>query len=684
VKVVTVKGWVVPKLLAKVTDHIVFLDSHIRLRVAQVMLERNANLTIHAFMIIIDKKSLKDKYFALDWSRIRAVHIIMPGDRSNVKEYERYYRDLRQAGDNVYQTLELGVDYAWHAGNGMRNFVVMDPEFVWSDVMGQLPLGTVGFELGALNAGREEWTATCLKELEHGGSKVEQRLSKRDRQFATHGARDPLKDPLKDSLRAALSGGVQNPLTRQPYHRYSSDILHPFDFQWLRFLQKNYPQFCTFDERMFVYTSKPLDNFAYFFPHMRLTSNAAGSDDTCLYVDDRLLRSLKGCPAARRFMVGVMHIVTYDDHHANAVIIDTDKRTLTRFDPCGCWPTHYDGRDLDDKFSAFVRDRSEFGIVSYLPPDKFCPVFGPQSKADFKTYHDFEDEHVLRKDRGWCVPISLMFIHHRLAHPEKSDFQVEQMMSGKGAGQLAMDIRTYTNAIVRNADPSVRQDSLYLYSIISTTSTPKGDDVQVIMNMNDNYPRTTFLRCASSLGSPECLIRMTGRASHNVLVVSELRTKMEEIEPRARIKQSDSDIIDDAELIMFFHVFETLPAIDILKIEISHGFEWEIAAISKEGQGRTPHHQSAAKKRVDMESIRRRAHYYAQQLGFEVGFNGALCVVTTTRQNIVARYMKSHYFELDMRLRLDPDDAFETEDETEVESETEDETEIESEESAEV
>jgi hypothetical protein len=65
----------------------------------------------------------------------------MPGDRSNVKEYERY-RDLRQAGDNVYQTLEFGEDYAWHAGKGMRNFVVMEPQFVWSDVMGQLPLGT--------------------------------------------------------------------------------------------------------------------------------------------------------------------------------------------------------------------------------------------------------------------------------------------------------------------------------------------------------------------------------------------------------------------------------------------------------------------------------------------------------------------------------------------------------------
>jgi hypothetical protein len=540
----------------------------------------------------------------------------------------------------------------------------------------------VGFQFGSLLEGRNQWTASALKELEHG--QHEHGTSPRYREGQTPTEEQHALQDLRDKLKDALAGGIQAPSTFQSYHKFHDFNNNSTFYQWLQFLKGNYPQFCSFKEDMFFYNAQTEEFRA----------------------NDGLLSAIRRCREKGRVLVGQMLIETRHDelqadkYHANAIIIDTLKNRITRFEPHGRNSRSYESQALDSEFQHFIKNEA-YGLETYQGPINFCALTGPQSRGDRKDYWEFEETKSGWKDRGWCVVFSLMFIHYRLAHPEESDREVELMLSHKSGGQLAMDIRSYANSVVRNVDPWITQEGKYLSTSVRTQKTPDGYvNVKAIMGMKAEYPRTRFRRHYWASGKAARLIRIIGYVSDDVLVVTELSTKMDDGDPRAKITPSDSRIIDDAELIMFAHLFQTL-AIGSIEIELANGFDWETLAIRQdvrdlaargtldpdeshsgmspskieelqsviESAKRQPQRQrtsilnvSPVPEWIQMESIRGRADYYERNLGFTIESNGVPTIVTTTRQNIMSRYedQKARESEIEPNDESDSDFEFES------------------------
>lgn len=381
---------------------------------------------------------------------------------------------------------------------------------------------------------------------------------------------------------------------------------------------------------------------------------------------------MKKCHPSKRFIVGNLSILSNPTRHANAIILDTVNHTLTRFEPHGSGKKKslYNVADLNSKFESFVRGKGrDYGLTVYLAPQDFCARVGPQRKGDNLYYQDFDEPIEGQKDRGWCAIVALMFIHHRLANPTRNNFSVERMMSNKSEAQLAMEIRSYANAVALNVDPSVQLSTTHLSTTVKTFKMV-GDlvVVEADMKMNEAYPKTLFRRARSSFNSQKDLIQMSGTAVDVELDITVLRSKMEEKGPKALIGERDMPILAHAELVMFYHVLQALHQIQLLSMRISQGFQSSALGIRKEARLMPPSDMEADMTAVVgaqafqaymsaqeinpprppsevlrqawtlFQGIRLRAQHYVQTLGFAIESQGLdFIVVTTTRQNIYAR-----------------------------------------------
>jgi hypothetical protein len=660
-------GWVVPWALARLTNSILFVDDKIDLSVAYEMLVRNENLHIYAYLLTIynDDKELE---LPLDWGRIHAAHIIIGGYPSREGNYKHRYDQFKKAAPQVYQALDPMLQLGWHT-TGIHQFVILRPEFNLRQELQPLPAGLVVFHASSLEDQRDPWTAQALRELEKGGYNL-----KRPRpEFEETKIELDELGQMRKKLEDALASPVQNPAhVLQPYHKVVSD--KHFADAWMSFLGGEHPDFCYFKGDMFVYQTT----------------------EKTLTVAGDLLQALAACDLKHRFFIGTMflHNTSMDVRHTNAIIIDTHHSTLARFEPNGGSDIDfYDADDLDAQLQAFVDQTRGYGFSQYRPPSRFCAMAGPQTKSDWDIYFDFDEPRADQKDRGWCRLFSLMFIHYRLAFPEKSDSDVEKMLSSRSGGQLALEIRSYSNAVALNVLSHKRTivHGKYLDIIMDSTHLPNERRLTMtFVNMNDQYPTTRF-RCSSSLDrAPEILIEMGGRVDGNSLLVKYFPTKMWEVVPRSLIGHEDTPIIKHAELLMFYHILQNVVEVDNIQIWIEKGFEWYIAELGTRAAPLPLQMWSEMKQTVpdaklqlfmvqqlkaqvepepidsmepqeiesafvwlvehgeidlrgtwtDMKSVRQRADYYVKTLGFEIEEpTDVTCVmIVTTRRNIYTRF----------------------------------------------
>lgn len=176
----------------------------------------------------------------------------------------------------------------------------------------------------------------------------------------------------------------------------------------------------------------------------------------CFAHDATVVNTIRQC--THRFWVGALLIVMRQKFgrfatHLNGIVVDTVANTLTRFEPRGQidyreWNEDktlhvYDASDLDTQLSAFAQ--REFGY-RYISPLHFCSVQGPQLHVE--KFPDSKQRVEGRFDRGWCRPLSLMFLHRRLMNPALTDKEVERTMSEQSGYDLAKEVRAFTNFVI--------------------------------------------------------------------------------------------------------------------------------------------------------------------------------------------------------------------------------------------
>jgi len=436
VKVVKVRnGWTIPIPFATITNSMFFQDEHMRCDIASQLLAANQNLKIYAFMIVLsipaDIRLFGEEYlknYSLDWNRIRAAHIVIHGYPNDVATYQNLVAGCLKTSATVYQLLTGQIKLDWHP-EGHNKFIVIQGNINSQAELGKLTPGCTVIHSRTLHGQEERWTATVVEELQREEYDPKRRKNgEEERKDAPDFASATL---LRQKLDEAISEPIRNPKEKQLYHDFTGDPKTKDG--WLDFLfhlQREHPQFCTFPGNLFYYD--------------------ANSNRFVVPAD--LLATIQKCDKERRFIVGVLHLKTKVGAHGNAIIIDRRNRSLARFEPHGSETNSYTAANLDKHLLDFVQDRKNtaYGVDVYEPPHEFCPKVGPQAKADIENYYDFEEKREDRKDRGWCAVLCLMFIHYRLAHPEKTLKDVERMISNKNATQIAFEIRSYANHVVKS------------------------------------------------------------------------------------------------------------------------------------------------------------------------------------------------------------------------------------------
>lgn len=175
-----------------------------------------------------------------------------------------------------------------------------------------------------------------------------------------------------------------------------------------------------------------------------------------LTVEDSTVLAISHClREGARFVFGIMVLRLQRGYHANALIFDSKGKTLARFEPHGTGS--YSHAPLDDALRVWLRNT--FGREwTYIPATDICPVPGPQTRdaADFlgKTYKKIK---VFGKERkaetkGFCAAWALLYIHMRLANPDKTEKQIVDAMLRWSDAETAEKVRRYAEYIVATVD----------------------------------------------------------------------------------------------------------------------------------------------------------------------------------------------------------------------------------------
>lgn len=394
--------------------------------------------------------------------RLRVTHLIMVNFPQTQHGYIGLADVFKQMSNIVYQYLTPDVNPAWIKSARISNFVVMDPVAALGGAYSEEVRSLTGsvYLLDSLRSGRERWSASLTQFLAqpHQVDKLSSRF-------------DDAPFTFKDKLDSLLQGPTRNPLSRtQVYHRYSSTI--SWHYPWLRHLQREYPYFCTFPHQFFIFNDlgkmfspgADPDWGQYFKSVTHKGEKLYYSKKDSLRVHVNLKKAIKACQ--QPLMVGIMDILGEPSGHANAIIIDNRRKTLTRFEPHGGVPHPI----LDAKLGTFA-DKLQ---LRYIAPYTYGPPEGIQSILDVDKFNDYAGDEVAgQMDRGWCQAISLLFIHHRLANPELEVDAVHELMLNKPASTLAMEIRSYTNAMVETVAGTCRDATLFDNNVVGIAGLEK-------------------------------------------------------------------------------------------------------------------------------------------------------------------------------------------------------------------
>lgn len=685
VNVVVVRGNMCdPPGIEKVTNSILYLGKEFP-RSVPSKLRANPELHVYIFQQFIALDNMPVKPF--DWTRMHAAHVIMHKRPRTFEKYASYFATLKQISNNVYQLLEPGVNLAWAHDAGVTMFVIADEDYNLKETLGRLPPGSLAFHLDTLQNSRSAWSEQAIAALQSGPvpkfRKVEADEEKVQGDLSLRLAAASIRDEFRDELNDMLGGPIQNPKsTFQLYAMLKTDS--ESGNPWLNYLYNQHPRFCYFNDAMFLYQPFPVDGTAPAeipfdvitrFPNLR-QSDVGRIGNLALGVHDGLLSDLDECE--QPLMVGNMWIFLNDAQHSNAIVIDREKKTIARFEPLGWAPLEfYDQQNLDELFRDMVRRNPKY-FSEYIPPTEFSCEYGPQEEADGPQYNDFEvdqKKHFGDKNSGWCHLTSLMFLHHVIAHPEKTLKEVESMMSSKPPGQMALELRSYANSIVRSTTVVLEGCNQYL----CTTVRKSLDMMHVYTCMRDSYPPTDFRRANSLVGTPQTLVRCVAQLENDATLITahSIFTKMNEIHPRQLLTPSDENIVANSEMFTFYQMMHVAPTVQALDVILNVGFPWyvdELKALAqttahevmlsdlkprgvralgflenflasvgidvKKLEDET-HHSALVKTWINVKSLQHRADYYKNNMGFTVySWEFDQIVMRTTRGNIIGRYKR--------------------------------------------
>jgi len=707
------QGFFVPPEVASATNYILYLTDWCPLDRIRFLLGLNEDLHVFAFLVTVDL-ARDDAGIDADWSRLHATHVVMRGFPSTLALYARWNKTLKGASLNVYQELAPDFNPFFVKELAVDQFVIPDRETHLRGELGRLGPLSMARHLDSLLQGKDKWCFQAIAHLENNVGREGHKLRKLSKlgQHSNTGTEE--KDQEQDNvspipyaasgmrgrLDTALSGPIQDPHSvEQPYHSYKGQL--EFANAWLTFLIQEHPQFCTLVDDMFLYNA----GSAAAVPKLMGETFEDASDQRdgeyhikkgAFGMNKDLLQALSDCK--QKFMVGLMRIIPNRGvvHHANGIIINTDAKTVARYEPHG-WHAlgWYDHGALDELFRQKV---TELGPTwAYVPPREFCAMTGTQSRAEVASYKDFPDQ--IRDpngppmtDRGFCMLISLMFVHYVLSYPDLSLKEVESLMAAKSDAQLAMEIRSYANTVVLNLHPDTKSlalvdlepdptDVVMPHGHFATTiHRDHGESYSVWVDMLDTYPYTPFKGVGSSLSLPRTVIdaNVLIEERNSTLFITKLQNKMQESRPRSQLCPQDSDILNGVECILLNDLLQMFPNVKRMRLAIENGFPWYteelmesvktmetpqiIASIvqdlgprvlgyfaSDQGINVKLLNRVVEFRTVDealnkfdwpllyvtIKGVRHRASYYAKELGFADDRDGTTThVVNTTRENI--------------------------------------------------
>lgn len=105
-----------------------------------------------------------------------------------------------------------------------------------------------------------------------------------------------------------------------------------------------------------------------------------------------------------KFNITMMHITVGGRNHANALIVNTEDKTLERFEPHGWITGLYDWDQIEAECTKLANTTD----LKYIPAKLFHNKYGPQ-------YYDVK---TMGFTRGYCFVWSLVYLAMRVAEPD--------------------------------------------------------------------------------------------------------------------------------------------------------------------------------------------------------------------------------------------------------------------------
>ena len=100
-------------------------------------------------------------------------------------------------------------------------------------------------------------------------------------------------------------------------------------------------------------------------------------------------RLLKCLQLDKRYIVFFLRLKIKDSYHANMMIIDTQNKTIERFEPQGSQHDFYDNELVDEKIKAYMNKNDMLLKYEYIGPKDFCP-YGVQDIIEEFTVDKYQ------------------------------------------------------------------------------------------------------------------------------------------------------------------------------------------------------------------------------------------------------------------------------------------------------
>lgn len=130
------------------------------------------------------------------------------------------------------------------------------------------------------------------------------------------------------------------------------------------------------------------------------------------------------------------HEISLEIRHSNAIIIDWDKRTLTRFEPHGAYSTYYSCIDVDNHLTMMMQRVPELSGLTYISQSDYGRMDGPQTVESCK-------QTLFKKQGGFCLAWAAYFIFLHAKNRDMDLVEFYYTVFDRSPNELACQIRLF-------------------------------------------------------------------------------------------------------------------------------------------------------------------------------------------------------------------------------------------------